>query len=205
MRKILFIIANLLSPMGLLVAANVHAQRELGMSVFMVLNSTHDLEVFRLLSPCIILLVTSVAYVRYIVDYTGVIATWSFIGFVSAFVCCLMLLEAPPNDWTAHILWVYVLFISYIWWDGVMLLWLLPSVGNHEMTRDDEEEIYHITSIVNWPTLGALLLIWFFAKHLSAAGQRATASCYVDGVVAFHLVFSSVLAAMNMQLAPTKR
>jgi hypothetical protein len=187
-------------------AANQHAQRAYGIGLLAMWGSrSHVLELFLFMSPCVIFLITTVAYYRFVIDYTGTIAGWSFVGFLGALICCEQLLEAAPSDWAAHILWVYVLFLTYAWWDAVMLLWFLPSVKDRVLAKADGEEIYAITSMVNWPTLGGLLLIWFFAHHIAAQGLGTVVSCYVNGVVGFHLVFASVVAFLNMRLTPLPR
>jgi hypothetical protein len=199
-------ISSLLALAVFFAAANQHAVREYGIGMWAMWQSRpHMLEVFLFLSPCVIFFITTLAYYRYIVDYTGAIAGWSFVGFLGAMICCEQLVEASPADWSAHLLWVYVLFLSYAWWDAVMLLWFLPGAQDQARATADAEEIYTITSMVNWPTLGGLLLIWWFAQHLVSGGLGSVVSCYVNGVVAFHLVFASVLAALNMRLTPQRR
>jgi hypothetical protein len=206
LRRFFAFVSAILAVTVFFVAANQHAMREYGIGVLAIWQSKpHVLEVFLFLSPCIIFVITTSAYYRYIVDYTGVIAGWSFVGFLGAMICCEQLLEAAPADWAAHIFWVYVLFLTYAWWDAAMLLWFLPGAKDRVLAKADDEEIYAITSMVNWPTLGGLLLIWWFAHHLASEGLDTVVSCYVNGVVAFHLVYASVLAFLNLRLIPQRR
>jgi len=184
-----------------LVAAEKHAVREYGISLFSMFSSSeHVLEFFLFMSPCVIYLITTLAYYKFIIAYTDEIAGWSFVGFLAAAFCCFQLLEAAPADWSAHFLWVYVLFLTYAWWDAVMLLWLLPRTSNKGLAQADDNEIYMITSVINWPTLGGLLLMWLFIRHIEVSQSHISVSCYVSGIVAFHLVFSSLVAFLNMRL-----
>ena len=191
-----------------LVAAEDHAIREYGLGLLSLLDSKeHMFEFFLFISPCVIYLITVLAYYKFIITYTGEIAGWSFAGFLAASFCCSQLLEAAPNDWSSHIVWVYVLFLTYVWWDAVMLIWLLPRAKKRGVVRaeEDEKEIYNISSMINWPTLGGLLLIWIFLMHTRGHEPSVSVGSYVDGIIAFHLLFASCVAVLNINLSPLVR
>jgi hypothetical protein len=197
-----------LGTLGLAVAiflagADQHAWREYHIHVWsMWASKEHALDSFTFLSPSVIYFITVYAYIKFIITYTGEIARWSLVGFLAASFCCVKLLEASPSDWASHLLWVYILFLSYAWWDAVMLLYLLPRQRDRQRAAADENEIYLITSMINWPTLGSLLIMWFFAKYIESHGLSKSVGPYVDGIIAFHLVFASFVALFNMDPSP---
>ena len=146
-----------------------------------------------------IFVTTTIAYYAYIVDFSGEVAAWSFIGFLGALFCCVRLLLTTPDDWGGHLFWVYVLFCTYVWWDAMMLLYFLPKQSDRKRAERDSQEIWGITSNINWPTLVGLLLIWFAARNMTQRHADAIlVSNYVDGVIAFHLVFASSVALIKM-------
>jgi hypothetical protein len=205
-RRLFALVTLALALMIFLAAANQHALREYGIGLISMLRSSeHALEYFLFISPCVIYLITTIAYYKYIIRYTGEIARWSFVGFLAASFCCTQLLEASPKDWASHLLWVYVLFLTYAWWDAVMLLWLLPRAEDRSLAEADDKEIYTITSMINWPTLGGFFLMLLFVKLIEAQEPSASVTSYVNGIVAFHLVFASLVAGLNIRLTPLIR
>jgi hypothetical protein len=205
-RRLFALVAFILALTIFWAAADQHAVREYGIRLMSVLSSKdHALEFFLFMSPCVIYLITTLAYYKFIITYTGEIAGWSFVGFLAASFCCAQLLEASPSDWVSHLFWVYVLFLTYAWWDAVMLLWLLPRAKDRNLAEADDKEIFTITSMINWPTLGGFFLMWLFVKHIQAQQSSASITSYVNGIVAFHLVFASLVALLNMRLTPLIR
>ena len=156
-------------------------------------------EIVLYLSPAVIFVITVVPYYRYVTDYTAEVAGLSFAGFLAALYCCIELVERTPSDWEGHLKWVYLLFLSYVVWDSVMLMVLLPSAKDRRLARADEREIRILTMCINWPTLIALLGVWVIAKHfISRNVEASVVPSYVEGVVAFHLVFASCACAIAM-------
>lgn len=184
-------------------AGSKHASQDFGRTLWKLWSSpTHPFAAMLFLSPCFIFVITTLVYYRFIVDYRGEIAGLSVAGLLVALYCCVQLLESTPDDWPAHLRWVYVLFFSYVCWDSLMLWYFLPRAENTELVMSDKDEIETITSLINRPTLGAILLMWIFAIHFSAEGVDATKiGDYVDGIVSFHLVFASCLSLFNMRLS----
>src|SRR5205823_3232677 len=96
-------------------------------------------------------------------------------------------------------------FLSYAWWDGFMLLCLLPRERDRQRAAADEKEIYSLTSMINWPTLGAMLLMRFFVTYIESHDLSKSVGPYVSGIIGFHLVFASCVALFNMDLTPLFR
>jgi hypothetical protein len=206
LRYVFAILTLSLAVVIFLAAADDHAWREYNLHIWSMWSSKeYVLETFSFMSPCIIYVITVLVYYKFIITYTGAIAAWSFVGFLAASFCCVRLLEANPSDWTSHLLWVYILFLSYAWWDGVMLLYLLPRQSDQQRASADEKEIYAITAMINWPTLLALLLMWFFVRYIESHQLARPVGTYVNGIIAFHLVFASCVAAFNTDPRPLFR
>jgi hypothetical protein len=162
-------------------------------------SSQHEAEVLLFLSPCFIFAITTAIYYRFIITYTGDIAGWSVAGLFGALFCCVKLLEAEPGNWAAHLKWVYVLFLSYVLWDVVMLLFFLPKATDAKLAKRDEKEIRILSFTINQPTLLAVLMMWLLAHHFASDHvDSAAIANYVDGVVAFHLMFASAVAVISM-------
>jgi hypothetical protein len=147
------------------------------------------------IAPCVIFVITTIVYYRFITDYTGEVAGLSVVGLFAAMVCCVKLSEAPLNDWAAHLRWMYLLFYSYIVWDNIMLAVCLPrALGAQNKIDKHMEEIAILSTHINQPTLVAILAMWFGAHYVGPE----VASNYVAGVVAFHLVFATIACGRTM-------
>lgn len=196
----LYLLCFALAVCVFLSAGSEHAEMMLGVGLSKMWSSPKSaVLVFLFISPCVIFVTTTIAYYRYVVEYADGIAGWSFAGFLGALICCVRLLETRPEDWAGHLAWVYYLFLSYVVWDAVMLLVFLPNKSGDDRAKEDAQEIWNLTSTINWPTLGGLLMIWGAAQHFVAQkADPAVVSNYVDGVIAFHLIFASLVAAIKM-------
>jgi hypothetical protein len=207
-------VKNFLAALSVLLSIVVFAQAaaERAQAVFktdllsMWNSPTQCVEVFLFLSPCIIFATTTIYYYRFITEYTGEIAGLSVAGLLAALYICVRLLVANTHDWAAHLKWVFILFYSYVWWDAVMVACFLPRAADRKLADIDREEIFMLSRIINWPTLGTVFLMWVATHHMIARqAPVATVSNYVDGIVAFHLVFASFVCLMNMRFAsPTE-
>lgn len=200
MKKFLAGIAAILSSIVFAQAAAERAEATFNTDLLSSFNSpTQCVEVFLFLSPCIIFVITTVVYYRFITDYTGEIAGLSVVGLLSALYICVRLLVANPHDWATHLKWVFILFYSYVWWDALMVGYFLPRAEDQRLAKADRREIYLLSRNINWPTLGAVFLMWVAARHMVARqASEATVSNYVDGVVSFHLVFASLVCVITM-------
>jgi hypothetical protein len=201
--KRLFSKKGLLATFAVLLASSVffqassEAAERLNGGFVATWNSPKSLEILLLLSPCIIFVITMIVYYRFIIDYTDEIAGLSVAGLLAALFCCVRLSESKPDDWAAHLKWVYCLFYSYVWWDA--LVCLVPKAKGKALSADDKKEIQVLSRNINKPTLVAVLLMWIAARHFVAQKvDTGAVGNYVEGVVAFHLVFASAVCVMNM-------
>lgn len=201
MRQFLAWISSVLSFIVFAHAASQRAHDVFNTTLWSMFNSpTQCVEVFLFLSPCIVFLTTTIVYYRFITEYTGEIAGLSVAGLFTALYICERLLVVNTHDWASHLKWVFVLFYSYVWWDAIMVACFLPRAKDQRLAQIDREEIFLLSSLINWPTLFAILFMWAAARHMVAVqASAATVSNYVDGVIAFHLVFASFVCLMTMR------
>lgn len=168
---------------------------------------SHPLELPLLISPCIILLITAIVYFKFIVKHAGAISALSSAGLLAAIGICLMLVYS--HGWGNHLKWMYALFFSYLVWDLLMLDICLPSAAMRRPKirlhlRKEFRETYMISRYINSPTLVTIVVIWAAGLLLRGHIGDALLDSFVAGVVAFHLVFSSVACLVTIKFVTFK-
>jgi hypothetical protein len=155
----------------------------------------HALVVF---APCVIFGLTVDAYYHFITRYRGPVSGFSFFFFLLALLFCSGLVEKRGGgDWWGHLMYMYLLFCSFVVWDIIMIEWLLtPSNCKAEvgdLLEKDKREVKLVSYFINMPTLVTIFVVSrFCAFCLEKNGaEENVIMTFVAGVISFHLIFSS--------------
>ena len=163
------------------------------------------MEVPLLIAPAFVFALTVHAYYRFIIEYNGAVAKVSLLSLLIA--ACLCVGLALSQTWWWHLRWMYLLFLSYVTWDIIMLE-LMPrstpgSASSSSLTSHHLSEVDFVSTYINQPTLLTIFCIWIFVnKSLVAAYPAETLRPFIAGVVSFHLIFSGVAYILGYRFPP---